>query len=123
MPTLLGVTNGVFGIDNPQTGFLLDGSSQTYEQDEKMVKNITGDDTGMAGYNPRMPFTLSGFVPAASPYTGTICSIIVLATTPVDHLAGETMSSGKYIVKTITKTQASEEYQRIEVAGTYHPYM
>jgi hypothetical protein len=122
MATLLGTTNGVFGITTAQTGFLLDGSSQTYEQDEKMVKNISGDDTGIAMYNERMQYSLSGFLPASSPFSGTIGALITLATAPADHLIGS-MSGGKYITKNIVTTQAAEEYQRIELTGTYHPLM
>lgn len=120
MATLLGTTNGVFGIATQQTGFLLDGSSQTYEQDEKTVKNISGDDTGIAFYNERMTFSLSGFIPATSAFSGTIAASITLATTPADHLIGS-MSGGLYVTKGITTTQASEEYRRIELNGAYHP--
>jgi len=120
MATLLGTTNGVFGIATQQTGFLLDGSSQTYEQDEKTVKNISGDDTGIAFYNERMTFSLSGFIPATSAFSGTIAAQIALATTPTDHLIGS-MSGGLYVTKSITTTQASEEYRRIELSGAYHP--
>lgn len=120
MATLLGTTNGVFGIANQQTGFLLDGTSQTYEQDEKMVKNISGDDTGISMYNERMQFSLSGFEPSSSSYSGTIAAVISLATAPADHLIGS-MTGGTYIVKNVVKTQASEEYRRLEVSGTYSP--
>ena len=120
MATLLGTTNGVFGIATQQTGFLLDGSSQTYESDEKTVKNISGDDTGISFYNERMTFSLSGFIPSASAYSGTISAAIVLATTPTDHLISS-MSGGLYVTKSVTTTQASEEYRRIELTGAYHP--
>jgi hypothetical protein len=119
MATLLGATNGVFGITTIQTGFLLDGSSQTYEADEKTVKNISGDDTGISFYNERMNFTLSGFIPSSSAFSGTISASIVLATSPTDHLIGA--MNGIYITKSITTTQASEEYQRIELSGTMNP--
>jgi hypothetical protein len=120
MATLLGTTNGVFGIAAQQTGFILDGSSQAYEQDEKTVKNITGDDTGISFYNERITFTLSGFIPATSPFTGTLAEAITLATAPVDHLKAN-VTGGLYVTKGITRTQASEEYQRIELNGAYHP--
>lgn len=120
MATLLGATNGVWGIATQQSGFLLDGSSQAYEQDEKMVKNITGDDTGISMYNERINGTLSGFIPAASAFTGTIASAITLATTPADHLIG-TVSSGIYITKSITATQSNEDYRKLELTYTYNP--
>lgn len=120
MATLLGATNGVFGIPGQQTGFLLDSSSQAYSADEKTVKNITGDDTGISFYNEKIEFSLGGFVPATSAFSGTISASIALATAPTDHLVGS-ISAGIFIAKTITKTQASEDYQKVELSGTYNP--
>lgn len=120
MPTLLGATNGVFGIPGQQTGFLLDSSSQAYSADEKTVKNITGDDTGISFYNEKIELSLGGFVPATSAFSGTISASIALATAPTDHLVGS-ISAGIFIAKTITKTQASEDYQKVELSVTYNP--
>jgi hypothetical protein len=120
MATLLGATNGVFGIANAQTGFLLDSTSWAYSDDVKMVKNISGDDTGEAHYNERVEIQLSGFLPASSAFSGTLASSIALATVPTDHLIGS-ISAGMTIIQTITRNNSSEDYQRIELTAKYSP--
>jgi hypothetical protein len=120
MATLLGATNGVFGIANAQTGFLLDSTSWAYSDDVKMVKNISGDDTGEAHYNERVEIQLSGFLPATSAFSGTLASSIALATVPTDHLIGS-ISAGLTIIQTITRNNSSEDYQRIELTAKYSP--
>ena len=120
MATLLGATNGVFGIANAQTGFLLDSTSWAYSDDVKMVKNISGDDTGEAHYNERVEIQLSGFLPASSAFSGTLASSISLATVPTDHLIGS-ISAGLTIIQTITRNNSAEDYQRIELTAKYSP--
>jgi hypothetical protein len=120
MATLLGATNGVFGIANAQTGFLLDSTSWAYSDDVKMVKNISGDDTGEAHYNERVEIQLSGFLPASSAFSGTLASSITLATVPTDHLIGS-ITAGLTIIQTITRNNSSEDYQRIELTAKYSP--
>jgi hypothetical protein len=120
MATLLGATNGVFGIANAQTGFLLDSTSWAYSDDVKMVKNISGDDTGEAHYNERVEIQLSGFLPATSAFSGTLASSITLATVPTDHLVGS-ITAGLTIIQTITRNNSAEDYQRIELTAKYSP--
>ena len=120
MATLLGATNGVFGIANAQTGFLLDSTSWAYSDDVKMVKNISGDDTGEAHYNERVEIQLSGFLPASTAFSGTLASSITLATVPTDHLVGS-ISAGMTIIQTITRNNSAEDYQRIELTAKYSP--
>lgn len=120
MATLLGATNGVFGIANAQTGFLLDSTSWAYSDDVKMVKNISGDDTGEAHYNERVEIQLSGFLPASSAFSGTLASSITLATVPTDHLVGS-ITAGLTIIQTITRNNSAEDYQRIELTAKYSP--
>ncbi len=120
MATLLGATNGVFGIANAQTGFLLDSTSWAYSDDVKMVKNISGDDTGEAHYNERVEIQLSGFLPASTAFSGTLASSITLATVPTDHLVGS-ITAGLTIIQTITRNNSAEDYQRIELTAKYSP--
>lgn len=120
MPTSFGTTNGVFGIAAQQTGFLLDSVSDDYTQDSKTVKNITGDDTGESYYNERIEISLDGFAPSSSPFSGTLASAIVLATTPADHLVGA-VTGGTYVVTGVTRSSTSEDYRRIAVKAKYSP--
>lgn len=120
MATLLGATNGVFGIAAQQTGFLLDSQSWAYSDEVKMVKNITGDDTGESHYNEKVEISLSGFLPSSSAFAGTLASSLTLITVPTDHLIGS-ISAGMTIIQTISRTNSSEDYQKVELTAKYSP--
>jgi hypothetical protein len=120
MATSFGTTNGVFGIAAQQTGFLLDSVSDDYTQDSKTVKNITGDDTGESYYNERIEISLDGFAPSSSAFSGTLASVIVLATAPAEHLIGA-VTGGTYVVTGVTRSSTSEDYRRIAVKAKYSP--
>lgn len=120
MATSFGTTTGLFGIAAQQTGFLLDSTSDEYEQDSAVVKNITGDDTGESYFNERIMSTLEGWFPASSGYSGTIAAAIVLATTPADHLIGG-VSGGTTVVQSITRGSTSADYRRISLRAKYSP--
>lgn len=120
MATLLGATNGVFGIEAQQTGFLTDSQSWAYSDEVKMVKNITGDDTGESHYNEKVEISLSGFLPSSSAFAGTLASSLTLVTVPTDHLIGS-ISAGMTIIQTISRTNSSEDYQKVELTAKYSP--
>lgn len=120
MASSFGSTNGVFGIAAQQTGFLLDSTSDNYTQDSKVVKNITGDDTGESYYNERIEGTLEGFVPSSAAFSGTLASALTLATAPADHLIGA-VTGGTFIVTGVTRSSTSEDYRRITVNYKYSP--
>lgn len=118
--TLLGSDNGIWGINDIQPGFILNSSSQEYTSDEKSVKNISGDDTGLSHYNERINGTLEGFIPADDGFSQTISTMVQLATAPANHLV-QGVSGGSYVIKSISTTQSNEEYQGISLNYTYHP--
>lgn len=120
MATSFGTTNGIFGIAAQQTGFLLDSVSCDYANDKKNVKNVTGDDTGSSYYNERIDITLDGYVPSSSAFSGTLASLLTLATAPDDHLIGST-SGGTTVVEGVTRTSTSEDFRRISVKALYSP--
>lgn len=120
MATPFGTTTGVFGITTQQTGFLLDSRQWEYEQDTATVKNVTGDDTGESYFNERIMITLEGWVPASSPFAGTLASALTLVDTPTDYLIGS-ISGGTTIVQGITRGATSEDYQRLSVRAKYSP--
>ena len=120
MATSFGTTNGLFGIAAQQTGFLLDSTTDEFEQDSATVKNISGDDTGESYFNERINITLEGWYPSTSGYAGTLASSITLATAPTDHLIGA-VSGGTYVVQGITRSSTSEDYRRISLRAKYSP--
>jgi hypothetical protein len=120
MATLLGATNGVWGIPAQQTGFLLEGVTWAYKCQTKNVMNITGDKTGRSDYDEDCVINLTAKIPAASAFSGTISTTISLETAPTNHLIGG-MSAGITIIDTIDVSQAADDYHGITLAATYSP--
>jgi len=120
MATLLGATNGVWGIPAQQTGFLLEGVTWSYKCQTKHVMNITGDRTGRSDFDEDCVITLNAKIPATSAFAGTISSAITLATVPTDHLIGS-ISAGLTIIDTIENTQAADDYRASSLSATYCP--
>ena len=120
MATLLGVTNGVFGIAAQQTGFLLDTQTWAYSDEVKMVKNISGDDTGESHYNEKCEISLGGFLPSSSPFAGTLALSLTLITVPTDLLIGS-ITAGMTIIQTINRSNTSEDYQKVDLTAKYSP--
>jgi len=120
MATLLGATNGVWGIPAQQTGFLLEGVSWSYKCQTKHVMNITGDRTGRSDFDEDCVIALNGKIPATSAFSATISSSLTLATVPTDHLIGS-ITAGLTIIDTIESTQASDDYRSISLSATYCP--
>ena len=120
MATLLGATNGVWGIPAQQTGFLLEGVTWSYKCQTKHVMNITGDRTGRSDFDEDCVIALNGKIPASSPFAGTISTSLTLATAPTDHLIAA-MNAGLVIIDTIESTQAADDYRGISLSATYVP--
>ena len=120
MATLLGATNGVWGIPAQQTGFLLEGATYSYKCQTKHVMNITGDKTGRSDFDEDCMIAFKGKIPASSPFTGTISTALTLITTPTDHLIG-TMTAGLTIIDTVETTHASDDYRAVSLSATYSP--
>jgi hypothetical protein len=120
MATLLGATNGVWGIPLQQTGFLLEGVTWSYKCQTKHVMNVTGDRTGRSDFDEDCTIALNGKIPSASAFAGSISTSISLATVPADHLIAA-MNAGMTIIDTIEVTQAADDYRSISLSATYVP--
>ena len=120
MATLLGATNGVWGIPAQQTGFLLESASYSYKCQTKHVMNITGDKTGRSDFDEDCTISFGGKIPAASPFASTISTALTLITTPTDHLVGS-VTAGLTIIDTIETTHASDDYRSVSASATYSP--
>jgi len=72
MATQLGATNGVWGIPAQQTGIITDSVDWDYQSENKMVKNITGERTGITFFDETCKVSIAGCIPSASPFASTI---------------------------------------------------
>jgi hypothetical protein len=119
MATLLGATNGVFGIRAQQTGFLTESISYSFQSQKKFVMNHTGDRTGRSDYDEECTISISGKIPATSAFAGTISTAIALVSTIPDRFAGAV--SGLTVIDTIEQTETADDYQSITLSATNLP--
>jgi hypothetical protein len=112
-------TNGVFGIPDDQTGLIIDGATYSYSNENKVLRNRQGGTIGKAYYDERCEVSLAGFIPSAAAFSGTLASAISLGTAVTDYFINSTVGAST-IVETITRTHASEEYQRLEIGAINH---
>jgi hypothetical protein len=112
-------SKGVFGITSAETGILADTVTYSSSQESKVVRNITGDTIGKTFYDERIEVSLSGFVPDATQFSGTLAAAITLITTPTDYLKG---SIGTItIIESVTRTHTSEDFQKLDITAMNHP--
>jgi hypothetical protein len=119
MATLLGATNGVFGIRAQQTGMLLESAGYSYQSQKKFVMNHTGDRTGRSDYDEECTITLSGKIPATSAFSSTISTAITLVSAIPDRFIGTV--SGLTIIDTIELTETADDYQSFSLTATNLP--
>lgn len=103
-----------WGISSDQTGILLDSQTWTYSDSEKVILDASGDAKAVFTYNEVLDVSLSGYLPASSPFSSTMSAAVTLATTPTDFFI-DGSSSSSALVRGVTRTNANEDAQRIEV--------
>jgi hypothetical protein len=119
MATLLGATNGVFGIRAQQEGFLTESISYSFQSQKKFVMNHTGDRTGRSDYDEECTISITAKIPADSEFAGTIASAITLTSAIPDFMTEA--ASGLTIVDTIEISETADDYQGITLSATNLP--
>lgn len=117
--TLLG-TVGVWGIATDQTGILLTDTSFDFSNQETPVLSIVGEPIGFAFNKEKVEVKLSGLVPATSPFSAKLATALTLANAIPAHLQA---TGGTTIIKTISRTSNNEDWEKIEVGATHHPFV
>jgi hypothetical protein len=120
MATQLGATNGVFGIPAQQTGIITDSVDWDYQSENKVIKNISGDRTGITFHDETCKISIGGSIPASSPFATTISAVVTLITVPTDHLIGS-ISAGLTIIMSVKSGQSNEDYRKISFEAEYSP--
>ena len=111
-------TASTFGLTF-ETGIITDSIGYSYTQENKALRNGSGDITGKTYYNEQIEVSIAGYIPTSTPYNTTLAALITLSTAPTDYLIGSV--GAKTIVESITRTHTIEDYQRIEVTAMNHP--
>ena len=111
-------TASTFGLTF-ETGIITDSIGYSYTQENKALRNGTGDITGKTYYNEQIEVSIAGYIPTSTPYATTLAAAITLVTAPEDYLKGSVGAST--IVESVTRTHTIEDYERIEVTAINHP--
>ena len=112
--------DGVWGIAAEETGFIIESVTHEFTQDQKSVKNRTGNDTGVTYYNEKVKVSLKGKIPATSAFSGTLAATLTLGNALDDYLKGG-VSGGLTLVDGITVDFANEDYKGISLNATVWP--
>lgn len=112
--------DGVFGLGADETGLIIESVTHSYSNDQKTLKNRTGNTSSVTHYNEMVKISLDGKIPATSAFSGTIAASIVLGNALGSYLKGG-VSGGLTVVDTVDVDMGQEEYRGIKIGATYYP--
>lgn len=111
--------DGVWGIAEEETGFIIESVTHEFTQDQKTVKDRTGNDTGVTYYNEKVKVSLKGKIPKTSAFSGNLAAALTLGN-DVDAYLNATIG-GLILIDGITIDLANEEYKGISLNATMWP--
>lgn len=108
-----------WGITAAETGIILDSISYNTSDNEKLLLDIGGAPVAASYYGEKLEGNMSGYIPGATPFSGTIATALTLVTAPTDYLKGSL--SALTICRTVSATFTTEDYRKIEVGFVNYP--
>lgn len=117
--TLLGTT-GNWGITSDQSGIIIHDLSFEYSNQEKPVLDKGGEIIGFSFYQEKVEVKLSGLVPKTAAFTGKIAAALTLGNAIPAHTQA---SGGTTILKQISRSMNNEDFEKIELSATHHPFV
>ena len=116
-------TAAAFGLTF-ETGVLTENIGYAYGMEEKSVRNGSGDETGVTGYNEKAEVTFGGYVPTSSPYATPINATLNLVTAvPTTFFSSTPGAGARAIVKSVNRTFTNDDYSKVDVAATFYPLL
>lgn len=112
--------DGVFGIGSAETGIIIESITHDFANSSKMVKDRTGNTSGITYYDEQVKVSLNGKVPKTSPFSGTLASALTLTNGLSGFLKGG-VSTGLTLVEGITLDMSNEDYRSIKISATNYP--
>jgi len=119
MPTLIGTTPK-WGIEQDETGLIIDGLDYDFKTKEFESLNKQGESQGVILYDDKCDITLKGEIPVASPSALRLAATLTLANTTPDHFIA-TLTGGRNVTKGIKIGKQREGVQKFEANGTLYP--
>ena len=112
--------DGVFGITTAQTGIIIEGMSYDYRNSNKMVKDRTGNTTGVTYYDENVGISINGKYPKTSPFSGTLATTLTLGNPLSAYLKGG-VTGGSTLIEGITLDYSNEDYLSLRINATFYP--
>ena len=110
----------VWAIGADQTGVIITDHSFDFSNNEKPVLNKSGEPQGFTFWGEKCDGKIEGLVPTTSPFSGKIASALTLANAMPAHLQA---STGTTIIKQISRAANNEDFEKITISTTHHPYV
>lgn len=118
--TLIGTT-GVFGVDDEETGLLVESLEFTYDADEKNQLSKQGEVKGLVFYNETVSCALKGEVPTTSPFSGKIMGSLSLAAAIPAHHQATITGARNVIMPGLKRSLSREDFEKIDIPSKIFP--
>jgi hypothetical protein len=96
------------------TDFQSDFSNQ-----ERLVRNKSGDVIGAGYYGEMYELKISGLVPVTSGFSGKLAAVLAVANSVGAHL--QSASAGTTITQTVGRSLNNEDFESIEIGAKFYP--
>lgn len=118
--TLVG-TVGIHGIDDDETGMIVNALDDTSKVQTNWLKDKSGERIGCADYDESMEITIKGAIASTSGWSQKLSAEITMGNTiAATHLnAG---SAGQTLIREVQRTRTNEGWQEISVTAETLPF-
>lgn len=113
--------DGVWGIEEDETGLLIQDISHSYKSEKATLTNRVGNTVGSVYYNPTVEVSYTAYVPKTTPWMEVIGSAVTFANTFEAFI--EDATGGTTVLESVTKTKANKDYQKLQIQAVYYPYV
>lgn len=118
--TLVG-TVGIHGIDDDETGMIVNALDDTSKMQTNWMKDKSGERVGCADYDESMEMTIKGSITATSGWSQKLSAEISMTNTiAATHLNAS--STGQTLIREVQRTRTNEGWQEISVTAEMLPF-
>lgn len=118
--TLVG-TVGIHGIDDDETGMIINALDDTSKMQTNWMKDKSGERVGCADYDESMEMTIKGSIASTSPWSQKLSAEISMTNTiAATHLNAS--STGQTLIREVQRTRTNEGWQEISVTAEMLPF-
>lgn len=118
--TLVG-TVGIHGIDDDETGMIINALDDTSKMQTNWLKDKIGERIGCADYDESMEITIKGAITATSGWSQKLSAEISMTNTiAATHLNAS--SAGQTLIREVQRNRTNEGWQEISATAEMLPF-